>query len=177
MSKRALLLNADWKPLRFIDEEETIYLLYLKKAEMVVVNMETGEQSAWPEGHGLVDGSFFPAGATVRLFEHIKKNWKPPRFQKRVLFARDDWTCQYCGILVTPTTATVEHIVPTAQGGLTSWTNCTTSCSHCNHKKGNRTPDQAGMKLRSMPMNPTALHFWDLRKGRDWHPDWDYFLL
>lgn len=176
MSKRALLLNADWKPLHFIDEEETIYLLYLKKAEMVVVNMETGEPSAWPEGHGLVGGGTFPAGATIRLFEQVKKSWKPPRFRKRVLFSRDNWQCQYCGVDVSPSTATVEHIIPSSQGGATSWLNCTTACSPCNRKKKNRTPEEAGMKLRNQPQNPSALHFWDMRKGRDWHPDWSYFL-
>lgn len=176
MTKRALLLNADYQPLHFIDEEETIYLLYLNKAEMVVVNQETGQPSAWPEGHGLVDGGIFPAGATIRLFDRVKKKWRAPKFRKRVLFTRDKWKCQYCGCQLTAATATIEHILPESRGGPKSWKNCVAACSPCNRKKKNRTPDEAGMKLLSLPCEPSPFDFWTENQSQEWHPDWEFFL-
>lgn len=172
-SKRALLLNCDYVPLHFIDEIEAIYLLYLEKAEMVT--MMTGKPSSWPEGHGLVNGGVFPAGATLRLFTRADKKYKAPQYRKNVIFNRDNWTCQYCGHALTSTTATIDHIIPQSRGGESSWTNCTTACQYCNRKKRNRTPEEAGMSLMSTPTTPKQIHFWS-RRTADWHPDWDYFL-
>jgi len=172
--KRALLLNADYTPMHFVDEEEAIYLLYLNKAEMIT--MLNGTPSSWPEGHGLVNGGTFPAGATLRLMERVTKKWKSPRFRKRVLFNRDDWKCQYCGTPVTTSTATIEHVFPQSRGGMTTWQNCVTACSPCNRRKKNRTPEEAGMCLLSQPKAPSPLHFWDLRRTSTWHSDWDTFL-
>jgi hypothetical protein len=50
-----------------------------------------------------------------------------------------------------------EHVVPKAQGGHTKWTNIVVACHPCNQKKGNRTPEQAGMKLLSQPKHPKSL--------------------
>jgi hypothetical protein len=172
--KRALLLNADWTPMHFVDEDEAIYLLYLNKAEMVIIT--DGQQSKWPKGHGLANGGEFPAGATLRLLEHVKKRWKPPQFRKRVMFNRDNWQCQYCGAAVNSSTATIEHIVPESRGGPKSWLNCVTACTHCNRRKMNRTPDEAGMTLRSVPKVPAPIHYWDIQRSSEWHPDWDYLL-
>jgi hypothetical protein len=172
--KRALLLNADWTPMHFVDEDETIYLLYTEKAEMVV--MDHGNPSQWPEGHRLVSGGFFPAGATIRLKKWAKKKWKLPRFRKKVLFNRDDWRCQYCNCEVTPNSATVEHILPESRGGATSWLNCCTACHECNKRKRNMTPEEAGMPLLRKPTTPQPVHFWDLQRSRQMHPDWEVFL-
>jgi 5-methylcytosine-specific restriction endonuclease McrA len=49
---------------------------------------------------------------------------------------------------------TYDHVVPRAQGGITSWTNVVTCCIPCNARKGNRTPAQAGMPLRQAPVRP-----------------------
>lgn len=179
--KRALLLNADWQPLHFVSEEDAIYLLYLKKAEMIV--MTDGSPSAWAEGHGLPNGDVFPAGATLRLLSRINKRWKKPKFRKRVLFNRDNWRCQYCNHKVTKETAQIEHIYPESRGGKKTWINCVTACARCNSEKRDRTPEEAGMKLLSKPCQPNAIHFWDvqvnssnLRQTCDWHQDWEHFL-
>lgn len=178
--KRALLLNADYTPLHFVSEEDAIYLLYKERVEMIV--MHDGKPSKWKEGHGLVNGGEFPAGATLRLMEYVHKKWKPPRFRKRVLFNRDHWCCQYCGVELTHESITVDHIIPSSRGGRTSWLNCVASCKQCNRTKGNKTPDEANMHLRCKPREPSPLHFWDVNRYRcrvqnsKWHNDWDAFL-
>ncbi|HKK69969.1 MAG TPA: HNH endonuclease [Candidatus Krumholzibacteria bacterium] len=80
------------------------------------------------------------------------------RFNKRNVMARDHHRCQYCG---SAERLTIDHVVPRSRrtrehprGGPTSWDNCVTACLACNLKKGDRTPDEAGMELRSKPTKP-----------------------
>lgn len=82
------------------------------------------------------------------------------------LFVRDDFTCQYCGRHESKLDRrpgkndkpreylTREHIIPRDAGGSNDWSNCTTACNTCNGRKANRTPKQAGMRLRSKPYVP-----------------------
>jgi 5-methylcytosine-specific restriction endonuclease McrA len=51
---------------------------------------------------------------------------------------------------------TTDHILPKSRGGDTSWQNLVSSCSGCNSKKGDRTPEEAGMRPQS-PSKPTFL--------------------
>jgi 5-methylcytosine-specific restriction endonuclease McrA len=72
------------------------------------------------------------------------------------VFARDGWECQYCG---RTGSLTMDHVVPRSRGGETSWENVVTCCAGCNRRKGNKLPDQAGMKPRRHPSTPHATIF------------------
>ncbi len=106
-------------------------------------------------------------------------------FSRRNVFKRDRFTCQYCGHQgrAHPWTGseagkrdstsgprsqgsrprrqpggdelTIDHVVPRAQGGESSWTNCVLACLECNKRKADRTPEQAKMRLRKEPVRPT----------------------
>ena len=41
-----------------------------------------------------------------------------------------------------------------SKGGEASWMNLVTACKACNNRKGNRTPEAAGMKLHYVPYVP-----------------------
>lgn len=74
--------------------------------------------------------------------------YRTPKFSRTSLFARDGYTCGYCGVNYSSTAMlTVEHIVPYSRGGPTSYENCVTACQKCNAKKGARTPAEAGMRI------------------------------
>lgn len=75
-------------------------------------------------------------------------------FSRRNVFRRDRCTCQYCGRQPGQRELTIDHVVPRAQGGESSWTNCVLACIRCNASKADRTPAQAGMPLRSVPVRP-----------------------
>jgi 5-methylcytosine-specific restriction endonuclease McrA len=75
-------------------------------------------------------------------------------FSRRNVAKRDHYTCQYCGAQPGGEAITIDHVVPRSQGGTSSWTNCVAACEDCNARKGDRTPDQAGMKLRHRPVRP-----------------------
>jgi 5-methylcytosine-specific restriction endonuclease McrA len=66
---------------------------------------------------------------------------------RRVIFTRDDWECQYCG----EHGNTIDHVMPKSRGGKNTWGNMVAACRDCNHRKADRTPQEAGM---SMPIIP-----------------------
>ena len=49
---------------------------------------------------------------------------------------------------------TIDHVVPRAQGGVSSWENCVLACMACNKRKADRTPEQAKMRMRKKPVRP-----------------------
>ena len=75
-------------------------------------------------------------------------------FSRRNVAKRDHYVCQYCGAQPGADSITIDHILPRSQGGATSWTNCAAACQECNTRKGDRTPEQAGMRLRRRPVRP-----------------------
>jgi 5-methylcytosine-specific restriction endonuclease McrA len=56
--------------------------------------------------------------------------------------------CAYCG--TTEAKFEVEHIVPKSRGGSNRLGNLTIACRDCNQKKGNRTPEEAGMPSQNL---------------------------
>lgn len=70
------------------------------------------------------------------------------------LYRRDRHMCAYCGNEYKPGELSMDHILPRAQGGPTSWMNLVTACRPCNFRKGNRTPEQARMPLLFVPYEP-----------------------
>lgn len=64
-------------------------------------------------------------------------------FNRREIWKRDGYKCQYCGIKMKPDECTLDHIIPRAQGGQTTWENCVLACYECNSQKADRTPDEA----------------------------------
>lgn len=172
--RRALLLNADWTPLHFISDWRAVRLLMNDRAE-VVNNFETGVPSLWEEAFTSATQSI-QVPATLRLRKYVHKKWKAPRFRKKVLFNRDGWKCQYCGVKLQWHNITIDHVMPSSRGGGTTWLNCVTACRPCNRRKDDQTPEEAGMKLLKRPANPSALHFWDALKSDCWHGDWDTFI-
>lgn len=149
--------------------------MLLKGRAEVVVNME-GKSSVWENLEFRSPSISIPVPATLRLIKRVKSKQRRPRFRKKVLFNRDNWTCQYCETGVSQGSAEVEHIIPSSRGGRSSWSNCVTSCHSCNKRKADKTPEEAGMKLLKKPGSPSTLHFWDITKCKAHHPDWEMFI-
>jgi len=49
---------------------------------------------------------------------------------------------------------TLDHLVPLARGGKTTWDNIVTACKTCNLRKGARTIEELGIHLPRMPEQP-----------------------
>jgi len=89
-----------------------------------------------------------------------------PGLSNSKLFARDRNICAYCGGHFCDEDLTREHIRPFAQNGVDNWMNVVTACRACNHRKGSRTPEQAGMSLLYTPYVPTLWEDFILRNRR-----------
>lgn len=89
-----------------------------------------------------------------------------PSLTNSKLFARDCGLCAYCGQRCHEDELTREHIVPLGQRGPDSWMNVVTACRSCNHRKGNRTPEQSHMPLLYAPYVPSLWEDFILRNRR-----------
>ena len=85
-----------------------------------------------------------------------------PRISNRLLFARDQMTCLYCGKEFMARDLSRDHVVPKSHNGPDCWENCVTSCRRCNHHKADRTPEQAGMELLAVPFAPSLNEYFYL---------------
>ncbi|PKI34088.1 hypothetical protein CRG98_045545 [Punica granatum] len=98
-------------------------------------------------------GSFnIPAVLRVpHLLQVIKRRRVIHNVTKKNILHRDKYTCQYCS---SGENLTIDHVLPVAQGGKWEWENLVTACSRCNSKKGQRTLEEANMKLIKVPKAP-----------------------
>ncbi len=89
-----------------------------------------------------------------------------PGLTNSKLFARDRNICAYCGDDFDETELTRDLIIPFGLHGVDSWMNVVTACRACNHRKANRTPEQAKMPLLYTPYVPTLWEDFILRNRR-----------
>ena len=90
----------------------------------------------------------------ITLTEYDRLPTAAVTFSRRNIFKRDKFVCQYCGNQPGTEALTIDHVIPRAQGGESRWDNCVLSCVDCNHRKADRTPKQAGIRLRKEPVRP-----------------------
>ena len=156
-----LTLNASYEPLNIVPVRRALRLVIDGKAEALEVDEDRPYRSENLE---------MAAPVVIRLVRYIEV---PRRFRRQVtntfLFARDEYTCQYCGRhrsnLGYRESLTRDHVVPKSRGGGNGWRNVVTACSRCNLEKGDRLPREAGMSLRKQPAEPNHVELvWAVRK-------------
>ena len=161
MAAGCLALNSSFEPLTLVPLRRALRLVIDGKAEVVEADGERLVRSARRS---------FPRPVVIRLtrFIHV-----PRRFRRQVtntfLFARDGYTCQYCGRtagqLRPRESLTRDHVVPFSRGGTNAWTNVVTACSGCNTRKAHHLPDEIGMHLAHAPVEPHFVHLsWAVRR-------------
>lgn len=144
---RTLLLSQSYEPIKAITWQRAITLLTLGKVEV----LESYD--------GFVRSStvVIKIPAVVRLLRAFRRFRKPVKFSRVNIYGRDNYCCQYCGKQHRVADLTYDHVLPRALGGKTVWANIVSCCQDCNARKGNRTPEQAGMKLIRQPTQPKAM--------------------
>jgi 5-methylcytosine-specific restriction endonuclease McrA len=151
---RVLLLNGGtWEPLTVVSIPRAINLLLAGKADVV-------EQS----GRFLrTVRDLFPVPSVIALRQYINVPRRHAQWSRQGILTRDNYTCIYCGVkigdavngkTITRRDLTVDHILPQSRGGKNTWSNTACACFACNHRKGDRLPGEAGMKLRWEPKIP-----------------------
>lgn len=133
-----LVLNASYEPLQRVSMRHAIKMLV---REVAVI-----EEAAI--------GTFgpFPVPKVLRLVRYVRTRWMHRRSSlctKSAIKARDQM-CAYCG----GKAETVDHVLPRSRGGTLTWDNAVAACVRCNHRKADRTPEEAGMTLLVVPRQP-----------------------
>ncbi len=148
LKRQVLILNQNYEPLSVITARKAVILLFLGKAEIIEKYDHLRIRSI---------STSLPFPSIVRLSHYVRIPRKGVILSRRNILKRDSFTCQYCG---TPGgQLTVDHIIPRKRGGKDTWENLVCACVQCNNKKGDRSPEQAGMKLLSTPRKPSYLFF------------------
>ena len=162
-----LLLNSTYECIAFISERKVFKLLVKDKIEVL---SEWDIKFAWGKG-----SARHPA--VVRLKHHVRWIPRKVRFNRTGVFRRDQHLCQYCSKGLSPSKLTMDHIIPRARGGDSSWRNCVTACFSCNNKKGDRTPEEAGMTLLKKPIVPQISIVNEYALMHNKHDDWKLYVI
>ncbi len=154
LQHRVLLLNgATWEPLAVITLQRAVNLLLSEKAVIVET---TGRFLRTVKDK-------FPVPSVIALRTYINVPRRQAHWSRKGVLMRDNYVCIYCGAIpgtlskgkvLTKADFTVDHIIPRSRGGKDQWTNTACACYHCNHRKGDRLPHEAGMRLRWEPKTP-----------------------
>jgi 5-methylcytosine-specific restriction endonuclease McrA len=156
MSAKILRLNKAGLPVSWLSREET--------ATIIVKNLVI-----WSLGSTVVEmrGGYNRRGerSVLRLPSIVacegrvhKETFYPP-LENKILFRRDKNICLYCGDKFQGHSLSRDHVKPLSKGGKDIWTNVVTSCRRCNHRKADRIPEEANMKLLAIPFVPNQHEF------------------
>lgn len=197
LSSSVLVLNRSYLAVRVVSVRRAFVMLFREVAE--VIHIEDGayanydfpswcELSAFcsEEGHPGTcnNGADWIRTVTLRIqvprVIRLLRFDQPPRHSVRLnrknLFARDGNRCQYCGDNLPTSQLSFDHVTPRSRGGQTDWANVVTCCLKCNSKKGDRTPREAGMRLKNRPAKPKHNPMLKVKLGNPKYRVWQPFL-
>ncbi len=143
-----LVLSAWYEPVARISWQRAITLLFAGKVEVV---------DEYQDRHIRSLHYSIKMPAVVRFLRALTRRKQGVRFSRENVYLRDQGRCQYCMRSIVRAAATYDHVTPRAHGGRTSWENVVIACVACNQKKGGRTPTQARMALRVLPVKPKKI--------------------
>ena len=118
----------------------------------------------------------FAIPSVLRLHEVVRRPLPELKISRKSVLARDSYTCVYCG---SRETLTIDHVFPRHRGGENTWENVVCSCLKCNNKKGNRTPQECGLRLPHPPRKPRYIPYISFPRfvSAVKRPEWREFLV
>jgi hypothetical protein len=183
--KRAVLvLNKNFIPYYITNLRHTFSLLFRESAKILTENFETVSIWEWLEIEPK-DGEEYISTVSRKIKipkiivadTDIDPKISKPKVSRLGIFIRDGFTCQYCGKKFSPKNLTIDHVIPRSRGGRTEWLNVVTSCVSCNLKKGDRTPEEAGLILIREPRQPTINIINAREIDLKFYPQWEPYLI
>jgi len=147
LSTSVLVLNATYEPIHVTGAKRAVTLV-LKGVARV-------EETGLDKIRSMRLVMIVPS--VIRLMEYRRIPLQPRPLSRRNILLRDRNTCQFCGQPFPPSELTLDHVVPRARGGKSSWDNLIACCHRCNNRKADRTPEEAGLQLQRKP-RPYTLH-------------------
>lgn len=184
LEERTLVLNRSWAVVNITSVRRALGMVYRRVARVVAPDTyETHDFASWTEvSTSSADGARIhtvtlsirvPEAIVLLAYDAMPETRLP--FSRKNLFRRDHFTCQYCSRRRPPQELTIDHVVPRSLNGRSTWTNCVLACLDCNVRKGNRTPEEAGMELARRPQRPRWAPYITVGLGRR-RASWDRFV-
>lgn len=164
LNRPVLVLNKMWIPIRVASVKRCLKLIFSDKASLV----DPSDYSvySWEEWMLLDTASDEYVIPTTRdsikipevivLLKYDKVYTKDLRLTKRNIYIRDKYRCQYTGKQLNFDEANIDHIIPRSRGGKNTWDNLVVCTKEINSIKGDRTPEEAGLKLIKQPVKSVA---------------------
>jgi 5-methylcytosine-specific restriction endonuclease McrA len=147
LHKPVLVLNASYEPINVCAVRRALVL--------VLKGVASAEEHAAHAVHSSKRSMRVPS--VIRLLEYRRIPHQTRSLSRKNILMRDRYTCQYCLKVFPSAELTLDHVIPRSRHGETSWENLVACCHPCNNRKGNRTPEEAGLKL-NRPPRPFSLH-------------------
>ena len=147
MEPRTLILNCAMNPHSIATWQQSVVLLYQRKAEV----LESYEATVSSPSLTL------QIPAVMRLRNAVATQKSAVRFSRINVYARDRFRCCYDGKRYAPRDLTYDHVIPRSRGGKTNFAGIVTACKACNARKGARTPAEAGMRMHFKPYTPKTI--------------------
>ena len=142
MTMPVLVLNASYEPVNISRARRALVLLI--KGVAVI-----------EEAHDRFVHVGVQLPCVIRLRQYRRLPLRLQTLSRKNILIRDGHICQYCGDKFLSSELELEHVVPRARGGLSTWENLVAACRDCNARKADRTPAEAGMKLLRQPRRVT----------------------
>lgn len=138
---KVLVLNASFAPINITSWRRAMILMYKGKASGV-------------EYDGIRINDKYPLPEIIKLTKYVLVPYAEAVLSRKNIYLRDNHTCQYCG--KSGGNLTIDHVVPRSRGGRETWGNMVVCCARCNNRKGDRTLEEAGIKLKGAPYRPPS---------------------
>jgi 5-methylcytosine-specific restriction endonuclease McrA len=147
LQKPVLVLNASYEPINICAARRALIL--------VLKGVASAEETSLNSVHSARSAMHLPS--VIRLLEYRRIPRQTRALSRKNILMRDRYTCQYCHKTLPSAELTLDHVIPRSRAGESNWENLVACCNPCNNRKGNRTPEEAGLKLLRQP-RPFSLH-------------------
>ena len=127
IDKSTLVLNASYMPIEKVCWQRAFVLVFQEKARSIEFYDETVRSST--------EEYFVPA---VIVFVSNVQPKRKTSYSKRFVLERDKYVCQYCSRKLTHSNATIDHVLPRALGGKSTFENTVAACEPCNKFKADK---------------------------------------
>ena len=161
LNRRVLVLNKHWLAIHVCQARRAFGLLYQDLARVVTEEYQVHDFESWKDLSRFADGEIIHTPTFQLLIPEVillRRYGKYPKhyvkFNRRNIYQRDRFRCQYCGDRLPREDLTIDHIIPRSRGGRSTWTNVVLACSRCNARKGDNLLSQCNMKLIREPGEP-----------------------
>jgi 5-methylcytosine-specific restriction endonuclease McrA len=183
INSSVLVLNRNYQPVHVTSAKRAFTLLYIGAARVVQPDFSTFDFESWSalgaaSGHDVIHtvGRVIAIPRVIVLQIYDRLPTTKVRFSRLNIYARDANTCQYCARQLPRADLNLDHVIPRARGGRTTWENVVCCCITCNLKKGAKLPYEAGMKLLRQPVRPKWTPSFRTPNGKVAYREWLPFL-